>query len=273
MALSKKVTERLVSGIKRFQPIIANSKARDDGEADTVTIVKDMLADVFGYDKYNEITAEYAIRGTYCDLAVKIDGNLQMLIEVKAIGTSFKENHIKQAIDYATNQGIEWVILTNANNWRVFKVGFGKPISYEVVVDLDFSSLSHKRQDDLEMLYLWCKEGWVKSVVGEYYEQKQSLNRYYVGAVIQSETVLKTIRQELRRLSPNVKIDVEQIKAVLVSEVLKREVLEGDKAMQANKKLSRMAVKNARVIKEEKSSAPLMIDSLDSGDEGEAAIG
>ena len=73
----KKVVERLVAGIKRFQPILSAAKARDVGESDTVTIVKDMLADVFGYDKYSEVTSEYSIRGTFCDLATKIDGTLQ----------------------------------------------------------------------------------------------------------------------------------------------------------------------------------------------------
>ena|SRR3989338_4419325 len=48
-SIPKKVAERLVVGIKRFQPILAAAKARDVGEADTVTIVKDMLSDVFGY--------------------------------------------------------------------------------------------------------------------------------------------------------------------------------------------------------------------------------
>jgi hypothetical protein len=45
------------------------TKDRDVSEADTVTIVKDLLAEVFGYDKYAELTGEFAIRGTYCDLA------------------------------------------------------------------------------------------------------------------------------------------------------------------------------------------------------------
>ena len=35
-------------------------------------LVKDLLAEVFGYDKYAELTSEHAIRGTYCDLAVKV---------------------------------------------------------------------------------------------------------------------------------------------------------------------------------------------------------
>jgi hypothetical protein len=53
MAVPKKVGERLVAGIKEFQPILAAAKARDVGESDTVTIVEDMLAGVFGYDKYS----------------------------------------------------------------------------------------------------------------------------------------------------------------------------------------------------------------------------
>ena len=76
----KRVAERLAAGIKRYQPILASAKLRDIGEADTVTIVKDLLAEVFGYDKYSELTSEYAIRGTYCDLATKIEGTLQTLI-------------------------------------------------------------------------------------------------------------------------------------------------------------------------------------------------
>ena len=103
--IPKKVVDRLTSGLKRFQPILTASKARDDGEADTVMIVTDMLAEVFGYDKYSEVTAEYAIRGTYCDLATKLDGTIQSLVEVKAIGLELKDSHVKQAVDYAANQG------------------------------------------------------------------------------------------------------------------------------------------------------------------------
>ena len=38
-------------------------------------IVADILSEIFGYDKYNEVTSEYAIKGTYCDLAIKLAGN------------------------------------------------------------------------------------------------------------------------------------------------------------------------------------------------------
>ena len=97
--------------------LLVSSKARDDGEADTVMVVTDMLDQLFGYDKYSEITAEYSIRGTYCDLATKLDGVLQLLIEVKAIGLDLTDQHVKQAVDYA-NQGVDWVIRDGiANGW------------------------------------------------------------------------------------------------------------------------------------------------------------
>ena len=84
--VSQKVSARLSTALRRFQPIIASAKARDVGESDTVIIVTDLLSELFGYDKYAEITSETAIRGTYCDLAVKLDGAIQALNEVKAIG-------------------------------------------------------------------------------------------------------------------------------------------------------------------------------------------
>src|SRR3990170_1769707 len=102
--LSKKAVERIAAGLKRFQPILAAAKSRDVNESDTVVIVTDLLQEVFGYDKYAEITSEHVIRGTFCDLAVKLDGTLAFLIEVKAIGLELKEQHIKQADGFYLNQ-------------------------------------------------------------------------------------------------------------------------------------------------------------------------
>lgn len=260
--VSKRVSERLVAGIKRYQPILANAKARDVGESDTVTIVKDMLADVFGYDKYSELTSEYSIRGTFCDLATKIDGTLQTLIEVKAIGLELKVQHVKQAIDYAANQGVDWVLLTNGQTWRVYHVVFAKPIGQELIVDIDFCALSARSTGDIEKLFLWCKEGWQKSMLGEYRDQRQALSRFSIAAVLQSEPIMTLVRRELRRMSPDVRIEMSEIQTVLVNEVLKREVLEGEQAKEAKRKLSRSADRRIRelLVKSGGESQPESID-------------
>ena len=245
-SIPKKVSERLVNGIKKYQPILASAKSRDVGEADTVTIIKDMFQDIFGYDKYSELTSEFAIRGTYCDLATKIDGVVQTLIEVKSIGLDLKDQHVKQAVDYAANQGVDWVLLTNGACWRVYHLTFSKPIVHELVVDIDFTTLNSRNTHDLDLLYLWCKEGWQRSVLGEYHIQQQALSRFFIGAMLQTDPVLEVIRRELRRVSPDVRIDIEQIENVLINEVIKRDVIEGDRAEDARKKISRAASKSLR---------------------------
>ena len=240
-AIPKKVAERLVEGIKKFQKIVADAKTRDIGEADTVTIVTEILSEIFGYDKFTEITSEYAIKGQFCDIATKVDGKLQTLVEVKAIGHALNDKHITQAVNYAANQGVSWVLLTNGQCWRAYCVKFSKPIEQELVVEIDFLSLNHRTEGDIALLYLLCKEGWEKSVIGDYQTQKEALSRFFIGAVLLTDPVLSVVRRELKRVSPDVHIEVEDIKESLANEVIKRDVLEGDKADAARKKVAKAA--------------------------------
>ncbi len=249
--LPKRAVERIGAGLKRFQPILVSSKSRDVNESDTVVIVTDILQEVFGYDKYAEISSEHMIRGTYCDLAVKIEGTLAFLIEVKAIGLELKEQHIKQAVDYAANQGCEWVALTNATAWKVYKVTFSKPIQHELVVDLDLLTLHHRNSEHIEFVGLLAKEGWQKAQLGEYHSQKQALSRFTLAALVLSDPVLDVLRREIRRLSPDVRVETEEIKNALETEVLKREVLEGEKAEASRKHIAKAAGKALRASKSE----------------------
>lgn len=236
-----RVENRLQSGIKRFQPVLSSAKTRDVNESDTVIIVTDILQEIFGYDKYSEITSEHAIRGTYCDLATKLDGKVQLLIEVKAIGLELKDAYVKQAVDYAANKGVEWVLLTNGHIWRVYRVYFSKPIDQELVFEFDLLTLDGKNPEHQEMLFVLSKEGWLKQVLGELHQKRQILSRFVIAAVCLSEPVIDVIRRELRRIASDIKISPEQVHQVLLQEVLKREVVEGEKAEDAKKKISRSA--------------------------------
>ena len=81
---------------------------------------------------------------------MKLDAKLTMLIEVKAIGSELKDAHVKQAVDYASNQGCEWVVLTNAIEWRLYKVLFRKPIDKQEIAHFDLLTAKPKDDDDLE---------------------------------------------------------------------------------------------------------------------------
>lgn len=254
-SVSAKVAQRVAAGIKKFQPILAASKSRDVNESDTVVIVTDLLHEVFGYEKYTDITSEHMIRSTFCDLAIKIDGRLALLIEVKAIGADLKDNHVKQAVDYAANQGCDWVALTNGIHWRVYKILFGKPIENELVVELDMLALRHRVEADVVLAALLAKEGWQKERLGEYQSQRQALSRFTIGAVLFTQPVIDVIRRQLRRVSPDARISCDEVSKVLQEEVLKRDVVEGDKAVLAKKAVARAESKLLRSTAKPSSTA------------------
>lgn len=110
-------------------------------------------------------------------------------------------------------------------------------------MEFDIVSLNYKKAEDINCLFLVAKEGFVRSALGEFSAQKQALNRFFIAATVLTDTVLDVVRRELRRMSPDVRIDTEQIHDVLVQEVLKRDVIEGDKADEARKKVARAANK------------------------------
>ena len=235
-----KVQNRLTTGIKKFQSILKSAQTKDINESDTVTIIMDMLSEIFGYDKYSEITSEYAIKKTYCDLAIKIENKLRFLIEIKAIGLDLKTDHIKQVVDYGSNQGVDWVILTNGTNWKVFKIIFGKPVANELVYEFDFITLNPKKQADVDLLYYVSKESLGKSALEDFRLQKQTLSKFFIGQVLITEPVLDSIKKTIKKICPDVKLTSEEIKEVLILDVLKREVFDDDKSEEAKKKILRV---------------------------------
>lgn len=243
MAIPKRVSSRIKDNLKRYQKILEVLKARDVSEADTVTVVKDILEDVFGFDKYTEITSEHAIRGTYCDLALQIDSKLSFLIEVKAIGISLKESHVKQAVDYASNQGCDWAVLTNGIQWILYNVVFSKPIEKREVVKFDLLELGSRSDEDLERLFLLTREGIKKSAIAEYRDRQEAMSRHVLAAIIlKSDSVTNAIRREVRKVS-GLRIEEDEIIKVLTDQVIKREALEGDEAVTAARRVSRALAK------------------------------
>lgn len=240
MPVSARVAGRIATQMKRYQSVLSTIQKKDISEADTVTVINDILADVCGYDKYHEVTSQYAIRGTFVDLAVKVDEDIRFLIEVKAIGIELKDIHIKQAVDYAANEGIEWVILTNGAVWRVYKVHFGQPIEKILVCEVDLIALSPKSDEILECFGNLSREGFSKGTMADLLHQKQVTNKFTVAALLVSDDVLDDLRREIRRLGSGVKVDVDYLRSLLTNEIIKRDLIDSEEAKAAAQNVKRL---------------------------------
>lgn len=252
--IPKKVADRWPISIRNLTAVAISHKTKDVSEADTVTLVKDMLADIFGYEKYNELTSEQQIRGTFCDLAVRIDGKIRILIEVKAAALALNDTHLRQAINYGAHEGIEWVVLTNSLEWRLYRIKFGQPVDYEQVSSFCIADINLKNDEDQRKLFLLCREGITSDAMGVYHQHISLLNKFTVAQVLLSEPVVSCIRREIRRYFPELKIDPENISDLLTNEILKREVIDGEKVKDAQQRIKKAASRNARAQAKEKAT-------------------
>lgn len=230
--IPKKVQDRLISGLRRYQPIVRKLAARDISEADTVTVIKDILSDLFGYEKYAELTSEQQIRGTYCDLAIRLGEKTHYLCEVKSAGTSLNDNHLRQAVNYGAHNGIEWVILSNAIKWKVYRIKFAQPIDWEEVLSFDMGEIS-RSGDDLAKLFMLCRESINSDSLDAFHRQAQIVNRYVVAETLLSDGVVSALRKEFRRVFDGLKVSDQELRIILANEVIKRDALDGDGATAA----------------------------------------
>jgi hypothetical protein len=255
MNIPAKFTKRINENLKKYQGVIAQIKKKDANESDTVTVIADILQDVFGYDKYSDITSEYAIRGTYCDLAI-LDSHkkISFLIEVKAISVALNDTHIKQALDYGANAGVNWVLLTNAETWMLYKIKFGKPIDKELVSEFSLLAINPKVDKELESLFVISKDGQEKSIIDDFYSSIQVKNKFIIGCLLNSPEVYALIRRTMRKLFDDIKISDQEISDIMVNDIIKREIIDSEESKKAKKDIDKIYKKLER-IKEKNGSA------------------
>jgi hypothetical protein len=255
-----KVQVRIAQQLKKYQATITDARKRDINEADTAHLVMDILSDVFGYKKIEEITSEHIIKGTFADLAVKVGNAFRFLVEVKAINIELKESHVTQVVNYAANLPADWVLLTNGVRWQAYKVGFGKPIVGTLVLDVDLCVSSLKDGEVSDLFGGLSREVFTPDSMSQMFKAKQAMSRYSIAQLLLSDPVVGMVRRELRKLADGLNPDVEDVRQIIQEQVVKRELIETDEAKIAAKavrKLNRTAraAKPAQTPAEDSSQA------------------
>src|SRR6266508_2875113 len=190
--------ERVRSAVRRFGKPLQDLVARDANEGDTRLLVTDFLCDCFGFDKYEDLTTEYQVKGEFADYGIRIDKQLVAFIEVKRVAQKLGEKHLRQVQMYAVNEGVEWMILTNGQVWQVYHLTGGLPVITDLALQVDLlgeDSLAHKA----EALFLLSKEAVRRRLLDDLWKEKAATSPKALVGVLTSEVVIDAVRKELRR--------------------------------------------------------------------------
>lgn len=203
----------LKSNLKSLQALVE----RDVVEADTRTFVTDLLVEGLSYDKYEELTAEYLVKGEFADIGIRVDKKLLAFVEIKRVGTELKDSHLRQVKNYAANEGVEWVILTNGRIWQVYHISNTTPIEHELLFDVDLLGESSP-SDKVSLLWQLSKAAMNKGVINETWQSAAAVNNTSIRSALLSEPVLLAVRKEIRARTKQL-VDVKKLKEVISSEL------------------------------------------------------
>ena len=224
--ITKKVQERLRAGLRRFKPLLKVAREREASRADTATLAIDLLSDLFGFDRYSEVTSELDNREAVYDFAIHSGGSVAMLVRVSPIGAAPDDRYLLATAQHALLNGVEWIILTNGIGWQVHHVedaGKTKPET-PVVLAFDLSHMQPGRTAHLETLYLLTREGHQGAGLDHFRLRLEMSNRHFLGAMLLSDPVVAAVRRELRKLSTGLKITPLEVRENLAKGVLRPDV-------------------------------------------------
>lgn len=196
----EKAKERIKGGVARIRNLCRKGLDSKIGEADTRAIVRAVLVDLLGWDEFEDITQEEAVKGGYCDYMIRYDGVPYAVIEVKRLGINLNESHLRQARHYAQDNGLSWVVLTDSDRWDVYRLFYDRRKSGNPepkifpILSLSFTDTTIKPSDRVEWLYLISKEACKKDELEEYSNYMQALAPEEIAKRLFQPDVLDRIR-------------------------------------------------------------------------------
>ncbi|GAA4181152.1 hypothetical protein GCM10022252_05060 [Streptosporangium oxazolinicum] len=215
--------DRVRAAIRRYSKPLADLVARDANEGDTRLLVTDFLCDGLGYDKYEELTTEYQVKGEFADYGIRIDKQLVAFIEVKRCSQKLNSKHLRQVQMYAVNEGVEWMILTNGQVWQVYHMTGGLPVVIDLALEVDLLGEAGLATKTDAFFYL-SKEAFKRRLIDDLWKARAATSAKSLVQVVLSDPVIDAIRKEVRRQT-NHNAEPKDLVRILRAEVLRSEAL------------------------------------------------
>jgi hypothetical protein len=198
----------ITKDLKKYLPIFQKAHDLSMNESETSLRVSKFCIDVLGYDVFNDISREHAVKERNVDYAIKLDEKVEFFIEVKQAVLALKEKHIEQASNYAANAGVSWVLLTNGKNWNMYHLSFDEGIQISLVWSIDI--LEGDIKDSVSKLSMLHKKNIKKGAHNDYFNKKKILSPKSIIQALFHENTLRLMCQHLKK-SSGIKIDDEEL--------------------------------------------------------------
>jgi hypothetical protein len=188
---------KLFEALKKYSKKYLNGKLTELDESGTRLMINEFLMDVLGYAPIEEIRTEYMIKGTYADYVIQLKGVRHFLVEVKALSINLSEAHLRQAVNYGANEGIEWALLTNGRCFDFYKIVFNKPIESRKVFSIDFNDPAQLKKS-VEHIQFLHKDSVSNKGLALLWNKSIALDPANVAGFLYTDNVINFIKKGLK---------------------------------------------------------------------------
>lgn len=184
--------------LKDYKNKYLKNKYSELDESATRLMINSFLSELLEFAELDEIRTEQMISGTYADYIIQVDRKKHLVIEVKAIQIDLSDKHLRQAVNYAANEGIDWVLLTNGRQFELYKVIFKKPITQKRIF-----SINLKDEKDLKeaskLLILLQRKFLLRGDLENYWKRFQTLEPNNLCKYLYSQEIVRFLRRTLKQ--------------------------------------------------------------------------
>ena len=187
---------------EEFRPFLRRLKAIAGAEGSSEEEVRrwciDVLRTVLGYDD-GDLDTEMAALGQRIDIAIKHDGKVISIVECKNVRHKLPQSARDQAVMYAANKSADWAVLTNGQDWALYRIIPVKGHDPRVVEVFNISLLDDDGLSDwdVERMYLLTKRALLRGESEKEFHLVQCLDNRRMLLALTSERVIRSARRHL----------------------------------------------------------------------------
>lgn len=149
---------RVQEAVGRAKEVIAQGRAESLAETATREVFVTPCLAALGWDPLEDMVHEYRpklAKTESVDYAIVLQGQPIAFVEAKRLGLPLTDEMAAQVIRYAAVEGVQWCILTNGVNWKLYDQFLKGDIHAKLVASLDLTAFRTGAEFDSVFDKLW----------------------------------------------------------------------------------------------------------------------
>jgi hypothetical protein len=202
MLSKEQAATRIRATLDELKQLVSSPDAPRLSESDTKAHFVEKYIEALGYQGLADVSREYFVKNSqeFIDYMLKASGERILAVEAKALQVALTDKAGAQLVQYCSVEGIEWCVLTNGRELRLYNQYLKGALEEKLLMKLDLLAYNSDEEFEaiFEQMWLISKEGVTTPSGIRTWMQHQQLDKAMRSRLLDpTSTIIKSIRRSL----------------------------------------------------------------------------